>query len=181
MIVTDREDIRDLCVSMRNQGRDGHYHARLGYNYRMSELSATLGAIQLQRIDQFLAQRRQVAQWYRAELSDVAEIRLPKFSEPKNASWFVFVVRLDDSFAKDDRDAIHDELLQHGIGTARYFPPIHLQKYMRELLGHKPGDFPKCEALCQRTLALPFHTNLTLDEVGHSTDVLKSALAKYKK
>lgn len=181
MIVTDREDIRGLCVSMRNQGREGHFHARLGYNYRLSELAATLGAIQLQRIDQFLAQRREVAQWYRTELSDVTGIRLPKFSEPQTASWFVFVVRLDDSFSEKDRDAIYNILLQQGIGTARYFPPIHLQKYIRELLGHKPGDFPKCEALCQRTLALPFHTNLTFDEVCRSADALKSALAEYKK
>ncbi len=181
MIVTDREDIRDVCMSMRNQGREGHNHVRIGYNYRMSELSATLGSIQLKRIDQFLAQRRQVAEWYRQELCDVPGIKLPKFATPEKASWFVFVVRLDESFSEADRDAIYNELIKRGIGSARYFPPIHLQKFMRELLGYKPGDFPICEALCERTVALPFHTNLTYDEVLYSADVFKTTLAEYTK
>ena len=181
MIVTDREDIRDLFISMRNQGREGHDHVRLGYNYRMSELTATLGVIQLERIDQFLAQRRQVAQWYKEELCEVPEIRLPRFASPDNASWFVFVVRLDDSFTEDDRNKIYHLLLKRSIGSARYFPPIHLQKHFVELLGHKPGDFPICEALCQRTLALPFHANVTHQQVRYSADVLKNALVECKK
>ncbi len=178
MVVTDREDIRDLCVSMRNQGREGHEHVRLGYNYRLPESSAALGYCQLERIDQFLAQRHQVAEWYRAELCDVPEVRLPKFVSQEDASWFVFVVRLDDSFSEEDRDAIYRRLIERGIGSARYFPAIHLQKYVRKLLGHKPGDFPKCEALCQRTLALPFHANLTLDQVRQSVSALKSAITE---
>jgi perosamine synthetase len=177
MVVTDSEEIRDLCVSMRNQGRDGHCHVRLGYNYRMSESSAALGYAQLKRIDEFLTRRRQVAAWYWEELSDAPEIKLPKLASPEEASWFVYVIRLNDSYSEEDRDAIYNVLLQQGIGSARYFPPIHLQKYLRELLGHEPGDFPKCEALCQRTLALPFHVNLTREQVQHSADVLKSALA----
>ena len=177
MIVTDSEEIRDLCVSMRNQGRDGHCHVRLGYNYRMSESSAALGYIQLKRLEQFLTKRHQVVEWYREELCDVPEIQLPKFASPEEANWFVFVVRLGDSYTEEDRDAIFNLLLQRGVGSARYFPPIHLQEYVRELLGHKPGDFPKCEALCQRTLALPFHVNLSRDQIRYSADVLKSILS----
>lgn len=179
VIVTDSEEIHDLCLSMRNQGRDGHHHVRLGYNCRISEMSATLGTVQLKRLDQLLDQRRQVARWYQSELCDIPEIRLLEFAEPKTASWFVFVVRLNDSFSEADRDAIYKVLLQKGIGSSRYFPPIHLQKYMRELLGHNPGDFPQCEALSQRTLALPFHSELTLGQVSQTADVLKSALSEY--
>lgn len=180
VIVTNSEETHNLCLSMRNQGRDGHYHVRLGYNCRISELSATMGTMQLKRLDQLLDQRRQVARWYQSELCDIPEIRLLEFAEPKTASWFVFVVRLNDSFSEADRDAIHKVLLQHGIGAARYFPPIHLQKYIQELLGHNPGDFPICEALCQRTLALPFHSELTLGQVNQTADVLKSALSEYE-
>src|SRR5204862_6755020 len=66
------------------------------------------------------------------------------------SSWFVFVIRLNDLFEFGDRDDAIRELRSEGIGCSNYFPPIHLQPYMVELLGHKSGDFPVCEHVADR-------------------------------
>ena len=175
LIVTDREDIRDLCVSLRNQGRDTNdwlSHARLGYNYRMSDISAALGEAQVQRLDEILAKRRQAAAMYNQALVDIDEIHLPPMTEPDSASWFVYVIRLADRFEQADRDRIIQVLRQAGIGCNNYFAPIHLQPYVRERLGTGPGDYPITEHVAARTIALPFFANLTAEQV----DRVKAAL-----
>ena len=76
-------------------------------------------------------------------------------------SWFVLVVRLSDQYSQADRDRILSELTQRGIACSNYFVPIHLQPFYVERFGHKPGDFAVCEADAARTIALPFHHELT--------------------
>jgi perosamine synthetase len=100
MIVTDSEELRDLCLSMRNQGRGTDAwleHARLGYNYRMSEVNAAIGEVQMQRLDEILAGRRQAAAMYDQALAPLAEqglLHLPPMTQRDEASWFVYVIRL---------------------------------------------------------------------------------------
>ena len=180
MIVTDSADIRDLCVSLRNQGRASDAwlsHARLGYNYRMSEINAVIGEMQIRRLDEILAKRRAVAQMYNESLADIAEIRLPPMAEPDHASWFVYVIRLADSFTRNDRDAVIDQLRGDGVGCSNYFVPVHTQPYIMEALGTKPGDFPITEHLAARTIALPFFANMTLEQVACVKDALTAAIA----
>ena len=169
MIVTDSEEIRDLCVSMRNQGRATTAwlsHARLGYNYRMSEITAALGEAQMHRLDEILTKRRQAAEMYNDALADVEEIHLPPMAERENASWFVYVIRLADNFTQSDRDTIIAHLREAGVGCSNYFVPIHTQPYIMETLGTKPGDFPITEHIAARTIALPFFANLTAKHVA---------------
>ena len=168
MIVTDNEEVRDLCVSMRNQGRATEAwlsHARLGYNYRMSEITAALGEAQMKRLDEILPKRRQAAEMYNDILADIEEIHLPPMAERENASWFVYVIRLADEFTQADRDAIIEKLRAAGIGCSNYFVPIHHQPYIMETLGTKDGDFPITERLAARTIALPFFANLSEQQV----------------
>jgi len=91
-------------------------------------------------------------------------------------SWFVMVVRLSDNYARDDRDRIVHALRDAGIGSANYFPPIHLQPFYVEQFGHQRGDFPICEALCDRTVALPFHNHLSEAEVDTVCQALRDLL-----
>jgi len=180
MIVTDRDDVRDLCVSMRNQGRASDAwlsHARLGYNYRMSELQAALGVVQMSRLDELLAGRRRAAAAYDEALADVDGVHVPPMPDRATASWFVYVIRLAESVGRADRDAVLAHLRTAGIGCSNYFVPVHRQPYMADLLGTKDGDFPVTERIAARTIALPFHSHLTEPEVSRVRDALVDALA----
>jgi perosamine synthetase len=181
MIVTDDDAFASLCRSLRNQGRDGMAwlaHQRLGYNYRLSEIAAALGVSQCGRLDDILTQRRRVAHVYIDRLMTSRFLIMPTLSDETFMSWFVFVVRLNDLFSPSHRDQIIQELRAEGIGCANYFPPIHLQPYMVEMFGFKPGDFPVCEHVAARTLALPFFNALTTRQIHRVCDTLESTLER---
>jgi perosamine synthetase len=169
MVVTNDERIHQRVLSLRNQGRDIDMgwlaHARLGYNYRLSDINCAIGVAQINRIEEILARRSRVAQWYQSRLREEPRIRLQKIRPDCQISWFVMVVRLSDDYARADRDRIIQSLRAAGIGSSHYFPPIHLQPFYVERFGYKPGQFPICEALCDRTIALPFHNRLTESDV----------------
>jgi len=179
MVVTDREDVAALCRSLRNQGRgtSGVWleHERLGYNYRLSELSAALGLSQVSRLSEIVAARSQVARWYTERLADVDGVET--LTEPKGLtrSWFVFVVILGEGI---DRASVMRGLRAAGIACRDYFSPIHLQRYIRETLGTREGDFPVTEALSRRTLALPFFTRMTQVQVNAVVMALRACLPR---
>jgi perosamine synthetase len=181
MIVTDNSGLADLCSSLRNQGRDAGAgwlaHARLGYNYRLPDINAALGLAQLVRLPEFLRMRSDVARRYLEKLADVEELVLPAPYEDGELSWFVFVVRLADRFTQRDRDVVLEGLRRDGIGCNNYFTPIHLQPFYRDL-GYKPGDFPVCEKIGARTIALPFYNRLAEKDQDLVVACLKSALAR---
>jgi perosamine synthetase len=163
IIVTDRGEWDMLFRSLRNQGRDesGTWlnHVRLGYNYRLNEMSAALGVTQLARIDELLEKRERVAQMYDERLSDVGGVSIPyRAPTTTRMSWFVYVIRM---VPEINRDTVMSRLQKHGIGCRPYFTPIHLQPLYVERFGYEPGDFPVTEAVAQSTLALPFHSNLS--------------------
>jgi perosamine synthetase len=181
VIVTDDPEFAKLCRSLRNQGRDGMSwlaHQRLGYNYRLSEINAALGIVQVSRLDEILDNRRRVAHWYMRRLIDNRHLILPTLDDETHMSWFVFVVRLNDLFSPGDRDVVMQLLRAEGIGCNNYFPPIHLQPYMRERFGFKEGDFPITESISQRTLALPFYTKMSESDVDWVCKVLDRTLEK---
>lgn len=179
-ITTDDAELARRCRSLRNQGRaeDGRmHHERLGYNYRLDEMSAALGCAQLDRLDELQDRRTRVAAMYRDALTPHAEnVVLQAVPPGAERSWFVFVVRLADHFTPAARDQLIDHLQVEGIGCAPYFPPIHLQPYYRERFGFEPGDFPVCERIASRTLALPFFGAMTPEDVDRVVDVLAEAL-----
>jgi len=180
MIVTDDPEINRLARSMRNQGRDDGMgwlaHARLGYNYRLSDINCALGIAQIRRVEEILQRRRRVAEWYLERLADEPRLSMQKPLPEMDVSWFVMVVRLNDDYTRDRRDALIQELRQRGIQSSNYFPPIHLQPFYVEQFGHKTGDFPICEALCDRTIALPFHGDLTEPQVETVCRTLRELL-----
>ena len=91
-------------------------------------------------------------------------------------SWFVYVVRLEDGFTKEDRDRILRALREKGIGCSNYFPPIHLQPFYIRMFGYKRGDFPITESVSERTVALPFYNNLRQEQVDRVVEELEIAL-----
>jgi len=179
VIVTNRDDWDALFRSLRNQGRDVFdawlNHSRLGYNYRLDELSAALGVAQLERIDELLAKRERVAQMYNERLSEVEGVTIP-FVAPTTTrmSWFVYVIRLGSNL---DRNKVMQELETRGIPSRPYFTPIHLQPFYRRMFGYQEGDFPTAESVAQCTLALPFYGNLEEEQVdyvcGNLSEILR--------
>ena len=177
MVVTDNDEIATLCRSLRNQGRGemGAWleHERLGYNYRMTEMSAALGLSQLSRIETFLAKRARVAALYTERLQGWDAVRPPIVKDHVRMSWFVYVITLAEGLK---RDPVIARLAEAGIPARGYFAPIHTQPYIRDRFGDLSGTLPVTEALAQRTIALPFHNNLTEPEVDRVVAALKAAI-----
>ncbi len=180
MILTDDDSLADTCISLRNQGRakEGGWfgHERLGYNFRLSDINCVLGIVQLSRIEQIKAKRKQVAQWYQEMLADDERIIVPAEPADCDMSWFVFVVRLADNFSRQQRDGILERMQERGIQVSNYFPPVYLQPFMARQYGYKEGDFPITERICKSTIALPFYNNLTRDQVAVVCRTLKDVI-----
>jgi perosamine synthetase len=179
IVVTDSEEQWRLIKSLSNQGRgdDGPWleHVRLGYNYRLDDLSAALGIAQLEKLDRILELRRQVAERYETLLSavDGAELAAADDAEHRR-SWFVFVVRLAEGI---DRERVIEELTKEKVASSRYLPCIHLQPYMRERFGFAEGLCPQAEALSRSTVALPFYTALEAEDQERVVATLERAIA----
>ena len=178
ILVTDNEELAGLARSMRNQGRGegGGWldHERLGYNFRMDELSAALGCSQMERIEEILDKREKVAGMYGEKLAEVEEVQVP-FIAPyvSRMSWFVYVIRLERGI---DRDKVIKYLNEEGVQCKPYFTPIHLQPFYRKMFGYKRGDFPVTEDVVRRTIALPFFNNLKEEQIDYVVEKLKEGI-----
>ena len=168
IILTDDDNIADMCVSLRNQGRGAGggwlAHERLGYNFRLSDINCALGIVQLSRLDDFVTKRQNVAEMYQQLLKDEHRLIVPSEPDGCEISWFVFVVRLKNCDSIDKRNAVLKAMLDKGIQVSNYFPPVHLQPFIAAELGYKEGDFPITDEVCRSTIAIPFHNNLSADE-----------------
>jgi perosamine synthetase len=179
IILTDDENLADICQSLRNQGRGkgGGWlaHERLGYNFRMSDINAALGVSQLDRIEEFVAKRDKVARTYQELLKDENRVIVPKAPADCRMSWFVFVLRLKEPYAAKRNDIL-SAMLAEGIQVSNYFPPVTLQPFIAKKYGFKDGDFPITDGICKSTIAVPFHNNLTKDEAVLVVKALKKCL-----
>jgi perosamine synthetase len=177
MLVTDDDALADVLRSLRNQGRDADgtwlRHVRLGYNYRLDELSAALGVAQLRRRDELAAGRARVVAAYQQRLDGLSWLTLPSAAVGASVDWFVYVVRLAGGI---DRDRLVSQLAEAGIPSRPYFRPIHLQPVYRERFGFTTGDFPVTERVAASTLALPFASSLADADVDRVCEALVTAV-----
>lgn len=179
VVVTDDPELAATIRSLGNQGRDEDQtwlrHVRLGYNYRLDEMSAALGVGQLERIEELRAGRARVVRAYAGALADRDWVQLPSQTTDETVDWFVYVVRLDSSI---DRSRLMMDLDAVGVPSRPYFIPLHLQPFYRKTLGHRPGDFPVTERVAASTLALPFSARLADDDVAYVGEVLIAAVER---
>ncbi len=180
-ITTNDAALAETCRSLRNQGRATRgqmRHVRLGYNYRLSELNAALGAAQLDRLDTILRARARASTHYHEALAPLSEMLRRPSQTLANAkrSWFVYVIELRPPWTRTHRDALCAALQADGIGCAPYFPAIHLQPLYRERFGYTDGAFPHCESVAARTLALPFFAEITETQIRRVGDALHTHL-----
>jgi perosamine synthetase len=171
---------KERIDSERNQGRAPDMgwldHDRLGFNYRLTDVASAIGLVQLQRLDGMLADRARVAGWYREALADVEGLGLPCPDTGGNVrGWFVFVVQLPHGV---DRDGTVRALGERGIQSKPYLPAIHLMSFYRERFGHREGEFPVCEDVAARSIALPFFPAMSEDQVARVAAELRVVLAR---
>jgi perosamine synthetase len=172
--------IKERIDSERNQGRTPDMgwldHDRLGYNYRLDDLSCALGIAQLERLDELLEARARVAGLYAEALAGIEELDLPCPDEGGDRrGWFVYVVQLPRGV---DRDTAVVAMRERGVDTKPYLPAIHLMSFYRERFGHSEGDFPVCEDVAARSLALPFYPELTEGEVEQVVESLGAVIGQ---
>jgi len=181
VVLTNNKKIYELCRSMANQGRkveNGKWleHVMLGYNYRLDEMSCALGIAQIRRIGEILKKRTKVAELYNKKLKGIEELEVPYVAEGNKLSWFVYVVKLAESFAGVKRDKIIKEMAERGIHCSNYFQTIHLQPFYKNDFGYKEGDFLVAEDVSRRTIALPFFNDISEKEIDFVIKNLKEIL-----
>jgi perosamine synthetase len=178
VVVCADAEMKSRIDSERNQGRSPNMdwldHDRLGFNYRLSDIACALGLAQLERLDALLDGRARVAGLYGQALGTVEGLTLP--CEPTGQArrgWFVYVVQLPPGL---DRDRVIASMAELGIPTKPYFPAVHLMSYYRERFGYRPGQFPVCEDVAARSLALPFFPEMTESQVERVSSALAQEL-----
>jgi perosamine synthetase len=184
MVTTGDAGVKERLDAERNQGRAPDMgwldHDRLGFNYRLSDVACALGLAQLERLDELLAGRAAAAGAYRAALADLAReegLGLPcddgTGAPGERRGWFVFVVQVPPG---RDRDTVIRALRTRGVHCKPYLPAIHLMSFYREAFGHREGEFPVCEDVAARSVALPFFPGLTEGQVARVAQALEEAL-----
>ncbi len=181
MIVTNNEKTYKLCSSLRNQGRAENMqwldHERLGYNYRMDEMSAALGITQLEKLDFLVNERQKIAALYTKYLLSHSElVQIPAIAKNNSHTWFVYVTLLKNNKLK--RDKLITELAKQGISTKPYLPSIHLFSFYKKRFGYKKGDFPIAERVSNSSIALPFYIGLKENDVNYIVNKLTETIKK---
>lgn len=176
LITTDDDDIAVELRSLVNQGRDEHgnwlMHTRVGFNYRMDEMSGAVGLGQLERLDDMQAARSRLADRYTSLLEGVDGVEVP-WVGPHTRSWFVYFVKLAPTI---DRAVVIDQMASRGIATRPYLPAIHTQPPYRERYGYAEGMLPVTERISRSTLALPFYVDLAEDDQDYVVESLREVL-----
>jgi perosamine synthetase len=180
MVTVADAALKERIDSERNQGRAPDMgwldHDRLGFNYRLTDIACAIGLAQLERLDALLADRARVAARYGEALAGLDGLGLPCPDTGGNVrGWFVYVVQLPRSHHRDD---VLRALREHGIPSKPYMPAIHLMTYYRETFGHREGEFPVCEDVAARSLALPFFPEMTDGQVERVATALARVLGQ---
>jgi UDP-4-amino-4,6-dideoxy-N-acetyl-beta-L-altrosamine transaminase len=146
----------------------------LGFNYRMTDIQATLGISQLQRLQDYVNRRNDLARRYDQDLKELP-LQLPTIQHDNESAFHLYVVRLQsDAIGKTHRE-VFEELRQCGIGVNLHYIPVHLQPYYRKL-GFTSGQYPEAEAYANEAITLPLYTNLTDQQQDQVVAALKAVL-----
>ena len=188
MVLTNNQELYEKLVLYRSHGitrdaskmtkeSDGPWYYQLielGYNYRMTDIQAALGYSQMERLDTFVARRRQLAQRYDELLADLP-IRIPKQSADTNSSWHIYVVRLDKTRTSKSKVEIFEEMKKRGVTLNLHYIPVHLQPYY-QAFGFRQGDFPVSERYYEEAFTLPIYYELTDEQQNQVVGALREVL-----
>jgi dTDP-4-amino-4,6-dideoxygalactose transaminase len=180
MITTDDEQIADKARILRDQGKENfnsNIIVELGYNWRLPEINAAIGIVQLKRLGEIIEKRNRIAKHYDEKLRRVGGINPLKVSPNIVHNYYKYTALLD---ADINREELKKRLREKGVGCGGevYWPPLHLQPVYKKLLGTKEGDFPIAEDVCKRMICLPMHAQMTLEDAEYVTEKIKETLSE---
>jgi perosamine synthetase len=166
MVTTDDDKIDETLRLIRNHGEKAKYASIImGNNYRMPELEAAIGIVQLGKLPSFVAKRRQNAQQLTGMLQKSKRLKLPTESEANNHSWYLYTVKLVDG-TEEERNLILKELKQKEIGTEAYYVnPIHTMPYYHDNFGGR--KLPETEKAAKQVFSLPVHPNVSSEQIEY--------------
>jgi perosamine synthetase len=168
IVLTNNADIAEKLRLLRNHGqRRAYEHVFLGYNWRLTEIQAAIGRVQLRKLDAILARKRANADWMSKRLE-----RIPGITPPYQLPYASSVHMLYTCLVDRNRDAVLTYLLQAGIEARIYFPPAHLQPIFS---GHLQ-NLPVTEDVAAKMLSIPMHSRLQPDELAQIADAIEGAI-----
>ena len=178
MITTDRDDVAKKARVLRDQGKESFRSSlivELGYNWRLPEVCAAIGLVQLKRLNEMIEHRRRIAAFYDRELAKIDGIRPLRVPENVFCNYYKYVAFLDEDV---DRDAFKARMAERGVrcGGEVYWPPLHLQPLYRRLLGTKEGDFPNAERACRRMVCLPIFAGMSMEDAEYVVECVRAVL-----
>ncbi len=189
MVLTNKEDLYEKLIRLRTHGitrkaelmkEESHgpwYYQQLelGFNYRMTDIQAALGASQMQRLDEFVKRRRFLAERYHQLLQDLP-LMLPWQHPDTESSWHLYVIRLKlDKINKTHRQ-VFEELRQAEIGVNLHYIPVHLQPYYKHL-GFEWSSFPNAEQYYREAISIPLYYGLTENSQERVVNTIREVLA----
>ena len=152
-----------------------------GFKCNMSDIQAALGLVQLRRLPQMHARRRQIAGRYSAAFRTIPAIHIPVQCAGTEHAWHIYSVRLHLDRLSIDRDRFIHELTQRNIGTSVHFIPIHQLTYYRETYKLEPGDFPVATREFERLVSLPIHSRMNDSDVDDVIDAVTDVCARHRR
>lgn len=187
MITTNNAPIAEFMNQMRNHGASISEEQRhsgprpyllpefsiLGYNYRMTDLQGAVGVVQLSKLDTFIDERSQWADYYHKELADVEWLRLPLPLKNSRHGWQSFVTYVDPAKAPMPRNEMMEYLQERGISTRPGTHAVHMLKYYADLYGLKEADFPVARDCNNNTMAIPLHNRMEKEDYSYIVQTLK--------
>lgn len=188
MITTNNDDLADHMSMLRNHGasisEEQRHHGpqpyilpdfnMLGYNYRMTDLQGAVGVVQLKKLDQFIQERNQWAQYYSREFAEITWLRTPQVPSEYAHGWQSYVTFIDESKAPHTRNEIMKILMEKGISTRPGTHAVHMLNYYSNLYNLSPSDFPGAEAANNFSMAIPLHNRMSESDYHYVADVIKS-------
>jgi len=180
MITTDDEGLAAELRILRNQGQSVRYHhTHLGFNYRMTELQAAIGIVQLQSLHSRLQEKRRVVEGYTRHFAGSQWLSLPVVPDYVDQhGWYMYAPAFAETV---DRDEVVKSLGEAGIETRVSFPPVHIQPYYVERFGYKIGDFPVSLDAWSHLINLPISPNLTAEEIDYVATMTLMAAEKHRR
>lgn len=181
MITTKSGKLASKAKILRDQGKENFQSStivELGYNWRMDEISAAIGLVQLERLPEIIEKRNKIAKYYDLKLSKVNGITPLEYSQNIVHNYYKYVVVLDKDI---NREKFKEKLRARNVrcGGEVYWPPLHMQPTYQKLLGTGKGDFPIAEDVCSRMVALPMYTQMTMEEAEYVVHNIKEVSSEF--
>jgi len=194
MITTDSKELYDKLMKFRTHGitkndseylnsSDGlwyHEQHELGYNYRITDIQATLGITQLEKLDEFLVRRREIVNKYNQEFKDIEGLIIPEQLENTNSAWHIYVLQLELEKLTADRKEIFEALREKNLGVNVHYIPVYFHPYYQSL-GYDKGICPKAESLYERIITIPLYPKMTDQQVDEVIKRIKGTITNYQK